>query len=206
MTWDGFRVTHCDDATECSSASCRRSHSMTRTEERVKADAWCDALETARTLDLTGEQPEWDGMDRLDLMGLLDLIGRAREQKRLAGLVASAAKQRAAAILGEGGAVTDGRVLYRYGAGIDRKVVDPVELIQWLGPEDAASVLNIQTAVSIERFRQLAESRGQDVRELEGHFFLEERTPPELSEVPLDNKRAPKYAAGMKPGVIRRSR
>ena len=161
------------------------------------------ALSEAQTQDVLGEAASFESLDGLDLMGLLAVVGESREQKRLADIVRKAATERAVAML-DGGSVTDGRVLYRVAPKIDRKIKDGTELIQWLGPEDAAKVLNLDAAVSVERFRQLAESRGQDASELEQHFFTVNRGEPTLTEMPLDNTRTPKYAKAMTPGVIRR--
>lgn len=167
------------------------------------SDLYAEAVETARTIDLTGEQSDWQIFDGLDLIGLLGVVAEARERKRHADLIRAAAKGRAAVVLGQGNAVTDGRTLYRVTPKTDRVVKDPVELIQWLGPEDAAKVLNLSQAVGIEAFRGLCESRGLDAKELEAHFFKVSFGDYELSEIPLENSRAPLYAKSMEPGVIR---
>ena len=165
-------------------------------------DPYTAALETARTVDILGEEPEWEALDGLPLMTLLEVIGKAREQKRLADLVRNAAKRRAVDTLGDGASVTDGHTFYRVAPQTERTVKDAREFIQWLGPEDAANVLNM--SFSIERFRELVASRGQDVGELEAHFFTVTRGEADLSEMPLTHRRVPKYAAGMEPGTIRR--
>lgn len=168
------------------------------------SDLYSEAVETARTVDLTGEQADWQIFDGLDLIGLLGVVAEARERKRHADLIRAAAKARATDLLGAGNAVTDGRTLYRVTPKTERTVKDPVELIQWLGPQDAAKVLNLSQAVGIEAFRGLCEARGLDAKELEAHFFKVSFGDYELSEIPLENKHAPKYAASMVPGEIRR--
>ena len=162
-----------------------------------------DALLAAVTVDVTGEA-EWDSLNDLDLMELLGLVAEARRQKRLADLIRNAATSRAVGVLGEGSAVSDGRVLYRVTPKSTRKVKDPVELIQWLGPTDAATVIRMDYALSIEAFRGLCQARGVDPVEQERHFFTVTWGEPELTEIPLDNARAPRYAASMIPGEIRR--
>ena len=161
------------------------------------------ATRAAETVDVTGEA-EWQALDGLELMELLELISQARRQKRLADLIRNAATSRAVGVLGEGSAVTDGRVLYRVSPKSTRKVKDPVELIQWLGPTDAASVIRMDYALSIEAFRGLCQARGVDPVEWEKHFFTVTWGESELTEIPLDNARAPKYSAAMIPGEIRR--
>lgn len=171
-------------------------------------DRWERAIEAANTADTIGEDPAWDALDGLDLMALIDMVARGRRVKRLADMVRSEAKARATFELGEGNAVSDGRHLYRVSPTTERKVKDPLELLSWLGPDDAVNVINMNDAVSIERFRELAASRGgpEYAKEMEEHFFEVKTGEADLTEMPLDNKRIPKYAADMKPGEIRQGR
>ena len=182
----------------------------------MERDVWAEAMAAAESYDLTGEQPEWDEpLGEVGLMGLLDLLARARTVKRRANIIRNEAKLRAANLVGEGGAVSDGHTFYRYAQGIERQVREPLELLEWLGP-DAVNVLRLDDAVSIERFRQLATQRAvaqgvgdeemvkQHVAEMERHFFSITPTPPDLTEMPLSHQRIPKYAQTMTPGEIRR--
>jgi len=183
---------------------------------RTPYGRFVDALAVARTQDHTGEAADWDeAMGGATLDELLYLIAQARTQKRLADLIRAAAKLRAAAALGKGNAVSDGQTLYRYTSPIIRTVKDGAGLLEWLGPFVGAVVLNLDDAVSIERFRQVAESRASEnghpdpkayAAEKEAEFFAVSWGDPDLSEMPLSHRKAPKYAAEMTPGEIRKGR
>jgi len=174
------------------------------------------AVEAARTQDTTGEQADWDEvMAGATLDELLYLVAQARTQKRLADLIRAAAKLRASMMLGRGNAVSDGQTLYRYTSPIVRTVKDGVGLLEWLGPFVGAVVLNLDDAVSVERFRQVAESRAaesghpdpkQYAAEKEAEYFAVAFGDPDLNEMPLSHRKIPKYAADMTPGEIRKGR
>jgi hypothetical protein len=116
--------------------------------------------------------------------------------------------------LGDGGVARVGGDFVRY-AGAPSLVVLP-ELQDWIEKNcTAAEALQIAPKLSKIRKTGLAavlarhgfQTKGADGRDLlEGTFYVTEFGDPKISSMPVDNDNAPKYAAEMTSGEIRRRR
>lgn len=147
-------------------------------------------------------EPPFDLPD--DTHRLWMLISETDRIIRAATTVRAWLRQRLADQLGEGGAVRFGDTLIRYASTIDRKPTDTMK--PYLESLEAADVVAIlpTSGFRVSALRSIAARAGLDPDTLNGSMYVEERRPATITAIPVDHPRAPKYAADMQDGEIRR--
>lgn len=130
----------------------------------------------------------------------------AHQLVQAAGAVRSRYDVAIAELLGEGGVARFGDDFMRYSKKPDVTVTP--QFVEWLATLTAAEVLAVLPKAS--RFlkgglKAIAEARGLDPKVLEDTFTVTDwDVDPKLTVMPVANSRAPKYAASMESGEIRR--
>ena len=109
--------------------------------------------------------------------------------------------------LGVGGVARSGPDFVRYARPSSQVLLDDV-LIPWmvenLTVEEVLRVLPKVSKVRVTGLEAVAAKHGIPKDLLEGTFFVKKWGDPKLTSMPADSERAPKYAAEMEPGEIRR--
>lgn len=128
----------------------------------------------------------------------------------LAGIV-SAARQLLAEVdtgiaeeLGEGGAVVFDGKLIRFKQSGSWKAIDAEALWEFLG-EDARHCFRPED-IRITSLRAIATKRERDPRVIVDSLMDYEKGDPKVEVMPVNSTKAPKYAATMKPGEIRKGK
>jgi len=111
--------------------------------------------------------------------------------------------------LGVGGVARVGEEFIRYAAANDYILTEGgVAWLSTLETRDVLDVLPKARGFRIGGLKAVAERLGLPADSLEGSLFINRRDlkEPGISAMPIGNKNAPKYAAGMESGEIRRRR
>lgn len=145
--------------------------------------------------------PDLDAEEAWYLIAAVDRVAEAaRDVRRLL-------EGRVAETIGEGGAARFGDVLVRYSRPREYVATDGlVAFLRTLTVDDVLRVLPKPRTFRIGGLRAVAEREGLDPDTLEGTFYVDrsEDAPPRLTTIPVSNPNAPKYAAAMSDGEIRR--
>lgn len=128
----------------------------------------------------------------------------------LAGIVSAARSllsqvdQNIAEELGEGGSVVFDGKLIRYKAGGCWKAIDADALWDFLA-DDARHCFRTDD-IRITGLRAVATKRGRDPKVIVDSLMDYEKNDPRVEVMPVNSPKAPKYAAGMKPGEVKRGK